>query len=564
MIVRGTYLTWRANRIALLIGILSIAMAVWGAAERSWLCDDAFISFRYAENFVRGSGLVYNVNEHVEGYTNFLWTIWIAFGLSLGVDAETWAVAWGIVFYAATILLLISYHFRLKEDLKQTRFTVPVAALLGALHADWMIYATSGLETSLLTFLVVAGYLLLVNSRNSHVFLVAAGLLFALSSLTRPDAVIFGSIAFLFVLAVKRPSIRSAFLFSIPMICILVPFLLWRLSYYGDIFPNTYYAKSGNLSWYSQGLFYFWLYFQKYWILFSGILLVLPALFKNKTRIRKDGALALAFTMAYSFYVIRVGGDFMYGRLLIPITPFLLILLELGLIRFFAVPAAIYAGVIACLCVVLIYSTDRMSGPGGIRGITNEWFYYKNIFPNWRSETKEKAKILNRYFDGLPVRLAFFGGEARLMYYLPSVAIECETGLTDSFIAHLPLKKRGRVGHEKKAPPDYLILQRKLHFSFAPHAAETLKLNEAIPNMEIDFDGIRGRVLHWDPQIMSALRARGAKFVDFPQAIDQYIKHIKEVPRQKIARDFNKLKLFYFDFVDDPIRKNAIESALRQ
>jgi hypothetical protein len=213
---------------------------------------------------------------------------------------------------------------------------------------------------------------------------------------------------------------------------------------------------------------------------------------------------------------------------------------------------------------MLIYSADRMSGPGGIKGITNEWFYYRHVYPRWGEDSKQKAEILKRYFQNLPVRLAYFGGEARLMYYLrPVEAIECETGLTDSFIAHLPLKERGRVGHEKKAPVDYLILQRKLHFSFAPHAAETLRLNGAIPNVEVEFDGIRGRVLHWDPPMMSVLRSRGAKFVDFPDALDEYIKHIPEISRDKVAADFRKLKLFYFDFVDDPARRKVFES-LRQ
>jgi hypothetical protein len=35
--------------------------------------DDAFITFRYSENFANGFGLVYNRGEYVEGYTNFLW-----------------------------------------------------------------------------------------------------------------------------------------------------------------------------------------------------------------------------------------------------------------------------------------------------------------------------------------------------------------------------------------------------------------------------------------------------------------------------------------------------------
>jgi len=48
--------------------------------------EDAFISFRYASNLIQGHGLVYNVGERVEGYTNFLWTLILAGGMALGAD----------------------------------------------------------------------------------------------------------------------------------------------------------------------------------------------------------------------------------------------------------------------------------------------------------------------------------------------------------------------------------------------------------------------------------------------------------------------------------------------
>lgn len=40
--------------------------------------DDAYISFQYARQFFSGNGLVFNVGERVEGYTNFLWIVLIA------------------------------------------------------------------------------------------------------------------------------------------------------------------------------------------------------------------------------------------------------------------------------------------------------------------------------------------------------------------------------------------------------------------------------------------------------------------------------------------------------
>ncbi|MFP8881170.1 MAG: hypothetical protein VCE43_17850, partial [Myxococcota bacterium] len=61
---RGSNATWVA-----LAGLGAVAAFGWlRAVQLSWLCDDAFISIRYAENLANGLGLVYNAGERVEGY----------------------------------------------------------------------------------------------------------------------------------------------------------------------------------------------------------------------------------------------------------------------------------------------------------------------------------------------------------------------------------------------------------------------------------------------------------------------------------------------------------------
>jgi hypothetical protein len=45
--------------------------------------DDAYISFRYAQNLVEGHGLVYNPGERVQGYSNLLYTLLSALGIAL-------------------------------------------------------------------------------------------------------------------------------------------------------------------------------------------------------------------------------------------------------------------------------------------------------------------------------------------------------------------------------------------------------------------------------------------------------------------------------------------------
>ena len=82
-------LAWWGAGAAMLAGLAH-------AVSLRWTCDDAFISFRYARNLVRGNGLVFNVGEAVEGYTNFLWTLGVAVGMLLGVEPTTWTVVAGL------------------------------------------------------------------------------------------------------------------------------------------------------------------------------------------------------------------------------------------------------------------------------------------------------------------------------------------------------------------------------------------------------------------------------------------------------------------------------------
>ncbi len=47
-----------------LILVLAVAYGLFRAVSLAWVCDDAFISFRYARNLVEGHGLVFNVGEY--------------------------------------------------------------------------------------------------------------------------------------------------------------------------------------------------------------------------------------------------------------------------------------------------------------------------------------------------------------------------------------------------------------------------------------------------------------------------------------------------------------------
>src|SRR3954469_12755146 len=93
--------TTPAPRVAARPTIPALTWVAWGGAALGvgalflWLTvqctpfiiDDAYISFRYAENLVAGHGLVFNPGERVEGYTNFLWVLIIAAVHALGGES---------------------------------------------------------------------------------------------------------------------------------------------------------------------------------------------------------------------------------------------------------------------------------------------------------------------------------------------------------------------------------------------------------------------------------------------------------------------------------------------
>jgi hypothetical protein len=563
------------HRPAFLVGAAAVVLGLCFAAWVSWTCDDAFISFRYARNLAEGHGLVFNVGERVEGYTNLLWTLWIAIGLRLGLGAEPWASIFGLVFYGASLSLLFAFHLDLRRALPVRRATLPLACLVGAVHPDWRLFATSGLETSAFTAVVLAGYLALARgliARRPRPLL--SGAIFGVASMLRPDGMVFAAVAALAVALAAPRRLRDAAWFVVGVGTFWAGTTAFRLGYYGEYFPNTYYAKSAYLPWHRQGSIYVATYFHKYWVLLLGPMAV--AFFAWRARgaspsggevssegwrwYRVHALLATGFAAAYTYYVVRVGGDFMYARLLVPVTPYLALLFELGLYRLCLTRQLLYVEVsVACLLLILLIPRP-VSGTEWRDGIADEAAVYDD--EHLATATRD-AEVLTHFFRGLPVRAAFLGTEARLMYEANvPVAIEAETGLTDRAIARQPLAQRARIGHEKRATMAYLVSVRAAHFLFTPSLPEEFGLDRYIPVRTIAFGPVTAWILHWDPRLMAELGRRGASFDDFGGYLDRYIDGIGTRSPDEVRRDHEKFRHFYFEHVQDP-REEGFVAARR-
>jgi arabinofuranosyltransferase len=537
----------------------TLATALLCAWRARWTSDDAYIVFRYASNLADGHGLVFNAGERVEGYTCFLWTVWCGLGAALGVVPERWSNLSSIACALGTVAVLFRLHLFWRTRLP---LAVPFAAVAAALHPDLAIFATGGLETAAYTFLIIAGCAALVCGPPSARRLAGAAALFALGALTRADGVLPAAAAGVWLLARTR-RLRPALIFGGVLALIYVPYFLWRWRYYGDLYPNTYYVKSGGAAWYGQGLFYLYLYLKLYWAL--PLLIILAGwaaleLRRTEPAGETSGALALFLLvgLSYAFYVVRVGGDFMFARLLLPCTVPLLAAAEAAL-GHAATQAPRAMLVAAAVAVVGPLGTPRPIGRvyAHSSGIAEEARFYAD--PAQIRRTDHQSQRLRRVAEGLPLRLVVFGAEAKIAFRTGFPVVVEADGLTDRTIAHQPLTTRGRPGHEKLASPAYLVTERRMHLLLDRTNFDAIKAGAYIPAWPIDFgEGVSGYLLHWDPDLLAALRARGARFQDFPAYLDRYLADLDSLPPEQVKADLARFRHFYFQLVSDGAREQPL------
>src|SRR5947208_3425636 len=121
-----------------MIGALVFIIGLYQAITLRWVSDDAFITFRYVQNFVAGNGIVYNIGEYVEGYTHFLWLLTLSGAKFIGFDPVNASICFGIVAYASILILFIFISKKENEQGRAPRkkFYIPLAAALLALNYD--------------------------------------------------------------------------------------------------------------------------------------------------------------------------------------------------------------------------------------------------------------------------------------------------------------------------------------------------------------------------------------------------------------------------------------------
>ncbi len=447
-----------------------LLLGIYMFALRSWATEDAYITLRYVDNFLKGLGPVYNANERVEGFSHPLWFAILTVFKSMGLNSQANLILPGLL---CSALFLFTVLFKATEK-NEINLLFPFFMATSSVRD----FATSGLETSLTFLLLSLLFFYFVKEKNP----VAGGVISALLLLTRIDLAVMSAGIFLFYLF-SLPGRRKwdyGKKFILPHIIIYLPYLVFRMGYYGFLLPNTFYTKSAGGSYYSQGLFY--LYDFVLGTPFTAVALIALLLyilrkkasdppFSFKLKIGERN-LFLMLGLLHGFMVIRGGGDFMHGRFLLP--AYLVIVLAAGSYRASSLRVKKLIPIVTVVFLLvssLIVPVQQRKKTNFFLNINDErHFYYRNHELNFKNFLRKEpifiweseglaARELQRKLQ-LPLKIAHL--HIGFMGYNAGEKVKTLDllGLTDAVVAHKKISERLRPGHEKFPDLGYIYLEK--------------------------------------------------------------------------------------------------------
>ena len=212
--------------------------------------DDAYITFRFAENLQHGHGLRWNPGgPPCEGYSNLSYVVGIAALGALSVDPRVAA----LLLASASVLGMLVLHLGVARSARRLAplVLVPAALLLGRPEVE--VHASRGLETCAFALLCVAQVWAAARlvtrpgaGRGSAVLAAVCGVLLFV---TRPDGVLMSACCWLVAAwyawrdrGVRRPLVLAVLLW----LAAGGLYALWKLWVFGYLLPNPFYMKNGG------------------------------------------------------------------------------------------------------------------------------------------------------------------------------------------------------------------------------------------------------------------------------------------------------------------------------
>ncbi len=409
---------------------------------RRYFClfDDAMISMRYADNWARGHGLVWNPGERVEGYTNFAWTLLMGLVHLLPLSPGRLCLALQLIGIPVLWLNLVAV-LHLARSVRLVPLAAVGAAALTGFFYSLVHFTLTGMETGLLAAIVTLAAADAISTLRTGRHALRASVWLTLAMLLRPDAAIF-VVLIAPVLLIRAGRSRAAALAGVAtLVFVVAVHVLWRHHYYGQWLPNTYYLKATG-----------WPLADRFWPGFTQsartaiwlspvMVLALSSLLLRARLDRLLLATMFCVAVAYQWYV---GGDaWPRDRMVIPAIPALFVLAADGTVR---VARGLADGRLGRTCWIAACLTACFLIPNA--RYTREALFI--IAPHGTLQNRENVRYLLAVERTLRPEGTLAVGFAGTVPYLTRRHCYDLFGKCDPYIARLPAHPEvARSGHNK-------------------------------------------------------------------------------------------------------------------
>jgi hypothetical protein len=335
----------------------------------AWVLDDAYVYFRYVDNWILlDRGIVYNEGERVEGYSSPLWLLVLAGSRVLQLPWWATLRMIAVLSFGVFWALTVATNRRMSPP-GSPKFGFPTVFL--CMNYAVQSYFSSGVEAPLVQ-LMAPIYALFVLSPGSAALQTAV----AIAPLVRHELAVPLAIAMVWVAVRER---RIPWRIALVAAVTSGTWLVFRIGYYADWAPNTYYLKTSSDI--AQGLRYVHDTMAPYHLYEVLIIAGVAAIWLLWTRrapvlFGLERLVMVTMALSVAVFVVQIGGDPRHFRYLA--FPFCLIVLaSSGLVesllasrpwRMTGSATAVGAGALALL-VATLHPRQCLSHPIRLRSV---------------------------------------------------------------------------------------------------------------------------------------------------------------------------------------------------
>jgi arabinofuranosyltransferase len=451
----------------ILIGLITLFMVI--ALRSTWLCDDAYITFRTVDNLAHGLGPVWNTDERVQGFTNPLWMFILTMFYYFSGEIFFTSHLLQIAFSFATVVIAA-------YKLSITKYHAALAISAFILSKSFVDFSSSGLENALIHLTLVLFFVVYFESRITRRLLYLC-LLASAGILTRMDTalLVLPPIGYVLVTTFRETGRTACRKNAIPVILGFLPFVLWEmfsLFYYGFLFPNTAYSKLGTQiplgEYVEQGFYYLLnsLRLDPLTLTIICVAIVLAVVERKPKHMTAAGGVVL-----YLAYVVRIGGDFLSGRFLSAcflVSVIILSRIEMKREKVYFVSLFVLYIMVSTIALFPTMNSEGIDKKGMIKDS-------KGIADGIRTGSRQAGLLRTSLKNPLPqhdwvkrgrdfkrknAKFPVLGGVGYTGFYSgPKVHIIDIYGLTEPLLARLPAGKpvhgkHWRIGHFRRKLPD--------------------------------------------------------------------------------------------------------------